>query len=81
MNNGDAIDAAIVATPEYEMGQVSMTLSSGRTAMVAMPKDATDREWLDLLAIIVSQVRPAFVEMQGKNPLSRILVPSRTPLP
>jgi hypothetical protein len=78
------IDAAIAAAfpePEVEVPTTKFTLrlASGKPAMVEVPNDATDGDWLNVIGIIMTQVRPAMLQMQAASrPASRIIVPLGT---
>lgn len=81
----DAIDQAIAAVPDeppsIKVTTYNLTLSSGLPAAVSMPNDASDRDWLDLIGIIMAQVRPTHISrIQHENPMSALLVPQRPQL-
>lgn len=62
------------AVPETTVRTYSVVLSSGQPAEVTIPVDMDDRAWLDLLAIILTVVRPEHERRAGRNPLVNLLL-------
>ena len=74
----DQLDAALAAAaepPPVRLGQVDVTLSSGRAARLIVPVDLSDTEILDLLAALSNQMRQAALAARSEGAGSRILVP------
>ena len=59
--------AEMLPEPPREMAQYTLNLHSGKPAMVAVTPDMTDFDWLDLITIILAQVRPAHVAGLAKD--------------
>ena len=69
----DPLDAAIAAAEsQVEMIQVQVTLATGRPAIIAMPKDATDLEILSL----VGQALMLGDKLRAMRPSSRLVLPN-----
>ncbi len=74
----DPLEAAIAAAERpapVRMGQVELTLSSGRVAHLAVPLDATDAELLDIVSALSVQVRQAAASTRASDPRNRIVLP------
>lgn len=71
----DQVDAAIArTTPRREQGTIR--LSSGRQVGMDLPDDLTDGDWCELVATLLTQVRPRARAARG--PAARLLVPRGT---
>lgn len=78
----DKIDQAIAEAelPQVEVIEIPVTLSSsGRPAVLAIPKDATDAELVDLAGWMLTIVRQHVREQRDKPTRPRLLVASRLP--
>lgn len=67
----DPLDAAIAAAEQVEMAQLQVTLLTGRPALIALPKDASDVEILNLIGNILALGD----QLRAMRPSSRIIIP------
>lgn len=63
------------APVEVRVNNYTIAMSTGRPAGVAVPVDMSEKEWLDLIAIILTQIRPENIRRMGGNPTVEIMVP------
>jgi hypothetical protein len=73
----DKLDQAIAAAarPVVHLEAITLTLPTGRPAILQVPVDITDLEWLGLIGVL-PQVRDSMAERRAPAPMPRILVPS-----
>lgn len=67
-------EAPLEVLVETEVLTYSITLSSGKPAIIGVPKEMTDRDWLDYQAVLLTVVRPEHIRRAGGNPLVNLVL-------
>ena len=72
----DAIDSAIAAARSVVMRQIQVTISStGRSAVLVVPTDASEAELVELAGWLLVNVIPAFRSERAGEAAGRIALP------